>query len=107
MIILPQTPITDASFERWKCHRMEIEEEDGKFYYYIIPLIDIGEDEVQTTLIDEVPAMFSSVSDEFEDDNGNALYTVRLFDADMPELTSEEEVEILYQILTKKEIFLK
>lgn len=105
MIILPQTPITDASFERWKCHRMEIEEEDGKFFYYIIPLMDVGEDEIKN--IEEIPAMFSSVSDEFEDDNGNALYTVRLFDADMPELTSEEEVEILYQILTKKEIFLK
>lgn len=105
MIILPQTPITDASFERWKCHRMEIEEEDSKFYYYIIPLIDVGEEEVKH--IEEVPAMFSSVSDEFEDDNGNPIYTIRLFDADMPEITSEEEVEILYQILTKKEIFLK
>lgn len=105
MIILPQTPITDASFERWKCHRLEIEEEDGKFFYYVIPLMDIGEDEIKN--IEEVPALFSSVSDEFEDENGNSLYTVRLFDADMPELTSEEEVEILYQILTKKQIFLK
>ena len=105
MIIIPQTPITDASFERWKCHRMEIEEEDSKFYYYIIPLMDIGEDEV--SIIENIPALFSSMSDEFEDENGNPTYTMRLFDEDMPEITSEEEVEILYQILTKKEIFLK
>ncbi len=105
MIILPQTPITEASFERWKCHRMEIEEEDAKFYYYIIPLMDVDEEEIKN--IEEVPALFSSVSDEFEDDKGNPVYTIRLFDADMPELTSEEEVEILYQILTKKEIFLR
>ena len=105
MIILPQTPITDASFERWKCHRMEVEEEDSKFYYYIIPLMDIGEDEISN--IEDVPAMFSSMSDEFEDENGETIYTMRLFDADMPEITSEEEVEILYQILTKKDIFLK
>jgi site-specific DNA-cytosine methylase len=105
MIIIPQTPITDASFERWKCHRLEVEDEQGKFYYYIIPLIDVAEDEIED--IENVPAIFSSMSDEFEDENGQSVYTLRLFDADMPEITFEEEVEILYQILTKKEIFLK
>jgi hypothetical protein len=32
---------------------------------------------------------------------------MRLFEEDLPELTTEEEVEILYKILTKKELFLK
>jgi hypothetical protein len=29
---------------------------------------------------------------------------MRLFDEDLPELTSEEEVELLYKILTKKDL---
>jgi hypothetical protein len=29
-----------------------------------------------------------------------------LFDDDLPELTTEEEVEILYEILTKKKLFI-
>jgi hypothetical protein len=30
---------------------------------------------------------------------------MRLFDEDLPELTTEEEVEILYKLLTKREIY--
>ena len=105
MIILPQTPITDASFQRWKCHRLEIENGNESYHYYIIPLIDIDEDEMQD--LEFLPKMFSSESDEFTDENGKPIYTVRLFDDDLPELEFEEEVEILYKILTKKEIYLK
>mgnify|MGYP003351593279 CR=1 FL=1 len=43
--------------------------------------------------------MFSSESDEFEDsETGARVFTVRLFDEDLPEITTEEEVEILYKI---------
>lgn len=105
MIIVPETPITDASFDKWKAHKIEVEEENEKYHYYIIPLVDVDEEEVKH--IEEIPALFSSESDEFLDQNGNAAFTVRLFDEDLPELTSEEEVEILYKILTKKELFLR
>lgn len=105
MIIFPQTPITDASFDKWKCHRLELEEFGENLHYYVIPLVEIDEDEVQD--LEHIPAIFSSMSNEFEDELGNPCYTVRLFDDDLPELTTEEEVEILYKILTKKDIFIK
>ena len=104
MIIVPQTPITEESFNRWKCHRIEVDEKDEQFYYYIIPLIDVDEKEIDR--IDTIPALFSSDSDEFLDDDGKRIFTVRLFNDDLPEITTEEEVEILYKILTKKELFL-
>ena len=104
MIILPQTPITESSFQKWKCHRLEVENGEDSYHYYVIPLIDIDEDEVSN--IEYAPVLFSSESDEFFDENGGAIFTLRLFDEDLPELTTEEEVEILYKILTKKEIFL-
>jgi hypothetical protein len=104
MIIAPHTPITDASFDKWKAHRIDVEEEDDKYYYYVVPLIDVEEKELED--IEGIPALFSSESDEFMDsDTGKSLFTMRLFDEDLPELTSEEEVEILYKILTKKELF--
>jgi hypothetical protein len=105
MIIIPQTPITDASFERWKCHRLEVNDNGDTYYYYVIPLVEVDEDEMQD--LEYLPKMFSSESGEFTDEKGKPVYTVRLFDDDLPELEFEEEVEILYKILTKKDIFLK
>jgi hypothetical protein len=105
MIIIPQTPITESSFNRWKCHRLEVEDGEDSFHYYLIPLVDIDEDEIPE--LEYVPALYSSESGEFLDENENPIYTVRLFDEDLPEMTSEEEVEILSKILTKKDIFLK
>lgn len=104
MIIVPQTPITESSFQRWKCHRLEVEDGLDSYHYYIIPLVDIDENEMKH--LEYTPVLFSSESDEFFDEKGNPIYTVRLFDDDLPELTTEEEVEILYKILTKKDILL-
>ena len=28
MIVVPETPITEASFQKWKCHRMDITDEE-------------------------------------------------------------------------------
>jgi hypothetical protein len=84
---------------------MEVENGTDSYYYYVIPLIDIDEDEIPD--MEYAPVLFSSESDEFFDENGKQIFTVRLFDDDLPELTTEEEVEILYKILTKKDIFLK
>lgn len=106
MIIVPTTQITEASFEKWKSHRVDVtDDETGSYHYYMIPLIDISEDEMNE--LDSIPALFSSESDEFQDDDGNIVYTVRLFEEDLPEMTTEEEVEILYNIITKKDLLLK
>ena len=104
MIVVPQTPITEASFEKWKCHRIDVNDENENYFYFIIPLIDVGEEEIKD--IESIPALLSSESDEFTDTKGETVFTVRLFDEDLPELTSEEEVEILYQILTKKDLLM-
>jgi hypothetical protein len=105
MIIVPQTPITEASFDKWKCHRVDVNEEDDNYHYYIIPLIDIDEDEMKR--LEVLPTLFSSESDMYADENGNPIFTMRLFDDDLPELTTEEEVEILYKLLTKKDLLLR
>ena len=106
MIIVPETPITEASFQKWKCHRMDYTDDilGDSFYCYVIPLIDVSEDEFNLTP-NSVPALWSSESTEFTDENGEVIYTMRLFDEDLPELTTEEEVEILYKLLTKREIY--
>ena len=107
MIIVPETPITDVSFTKWNpCIKIEMKDEmlDESFHYYIIPLIDVSQKELEDNL-DTIPALWSSESTEFESEEGITLYTMRLFDEDMPELTTEEEVEILYKILTKKDLY--
>ena len=104
MIIVPQTPITESSFNKWRCHRLEVEDELDSYHYYVIPLIDVDEDEVQ--YLENFPVLFSSESDELVDENGDVIYTLRLFDEDMPSITTEEEVEILYEILTKKKLYI-
>jgi hypothetical protein len=104
MIIVPQTPITDASFLKWKAHKVEGNDGNGSFHYYVIPLIDVDEEELM--YVEDIPTLFSSDSDNLKDSNGNTIYTMRLFDDDLPELQTEEEVEILFKILTKKEITL-
>lgn len=105
MILVPQTPITDNSFNKWKCHKIEVEDGDDKFYYYVIPLVDVDEKEIEN--VEGIPAIFSSESDEFVDESNQRIFTVRLFDDDLPEITTEEEVEILYRILTKRDIILQ
>ena len=94
------------SFNKWKCHKIDATDEiEGNYHYFVIPLVDLNEDEIQQ--LEYMPTIFSSASDEFIDENGKATYTMRLFEEDLPELTTEEEVEILYKILTKKDLFLK
>ena len=107
MIIVPETPITDVSFTKWNpCIKIEVKDEslEDTFHYYIIPLIDVSQQELENNL-ESIPSLWSSESTEFESEEGITLYTMRLFDEDMPELTTEEEVEILYKILTKKDLY--
>jgi hypothetical protein len=104
MITVPQTPITDTSFQRWKAHKVEGSDGESTFHYYVIPLIDVDEEEL--SYIEDIPTLFSSDSDTLKDSKGNTIYTMRLFDDDLPELQTEEEVEILFKLLTKREITL-
>lgn len=107
MIIVPETPITDISFTKWNnCIKIEVKDEslEDAYYYYIIPLIEVSQQELEDN-IESIPSLWSSESSEFESEEGIPLYTMRLFDEDLPELTTEEEVEILYKILTKKDLY--
>ena len=85
--------------------RLEVNDNGDMYYYYVIPLVEIDEDEMQD--LEYLPKMLSSESGEFTDEKDRPIYTIRLFDDDLPELEFEEEVEILYKLLTKKDIFLK
>jgi hypothetical protein len=108
MIILPQTIITDESFKKWKCHRVDVDDDtDGSFYhYYVIPLIDIDKDNISN--LEGIPTLYSSYSDEYVNrkDKDKSIFTVRL-DTHLTELTCEQEVELLYKILTKKELLME
>lgn len=105
MIIIPETPITEASFQKWKSHRIDVTEDDGiEYYYYTIPLMDFDPDAVED--IEDIPSLYSSEGGEFLDDKDMPIFTVRIFDEDLPELTTEEEVEILYKIITKKDLLI-
>lgn len=101
MVIINQTQITESTFSKWKAHKVDVDEDGDQYSYYVIPLIDI--DEFNVNMLETIPALFSSYSDEFTDDKGNTVYTIR-FDTQLPEITTEQEVELLYKILTKKSL---
>jgi hypothetical protein len=101
MIIINQTPITETSFDKWKSHKIDVDEKDDTYYYYVLPLVDIKDFDKEN--LETTPAFFSSYSDEFTDDKGNTVYTVR-FDTQLPDMTTEQEVELAYTILTKKSL---
>lgn len=106
MIIIPETPITDVSFSKWNnTIRLDVNDDNtsDSYHYYIIPLIPITKDDIENRL-ETIPALWSSESDEFKSKEGVILYTMRLFDEDLPEITTEEEVEIIYKIITKKDL---
>lgn len=103
MIIINETPITDKSFEKWKSHKVEAEEDGEQYHYYVIPLVQV--DNFNADALETIPALYSSYDDEFVDDKGNAVYTIR-FDTQLPDITTEQQVELLYSILTKKSLLL-
>lgn len=103
MIIVNETPITEKSFEKWKAHKIDVNEKDENYSYYVIPLVNITD--VNEQSLESVPALYSSYDDEFLDDKGNTVFTVRL-DTQLPDMTTEQQVELLYTILTKKNLTL-
>ena len=97
MITMPQTPITDHSFKKWGA--IKIEENDGEsdFYYWILPL-PLNDD------MNDRPTLISIASDEWKNmDLNEGEYLVTLFD-NLPMLETEEEIELLYKILTKENL---
>jgi hypothetical protein len=107
MVTIPQTPITEASFSKWKCFKVDIKDDESELentFYWIIPLVEVQEESFIES-DDYYPHLWSSEPGEFIDDYGNEVYSVFVFDDDLPALTTEEEVEILYQLLTKRSIF--
>jgi hypothetical protein len=111
MVTIPQTPITESSFRKWRCFKVDIKDDGiegsdtmGDYWYWVIPLVDTDESNFLKAE-DYYPHMWSSENGEFMDDDGNSVYSVFMFDDDLPALTSEEEVEIVYKILTKRDLY--
>jgi len=107
MITIPSTPITEASFRKWKCIRIDVKAEDTSeedYWYYVIPLVDATEEQF-LSIDDYYPHLWSSENGEFISDAGNEVFSIFVFDDDLPALTTEEEVEILYKIITKKDLY--
>jgi hypothetical protein len=99
MITMPQTPITDHSFKRWNAIKIEESDGENNYYYWIIPLPN--GDELKTI---NRPTLVSIASDEWKAMELNeGEYLVTLFD-NLPMLETEEEIELLYKILTKENL---
>lgn len=114
---LPETPITDETFERqgWRKHpaidyhdsedfyrRIDEEPEDDEPYFWSLPL-----PKDRTDIY--APILISNASDDSQLLINMGLkpgqYFVEIFDFDgLGFCTSEEELELLYNALTKKYI---
>lgn len=101
MITMPQTPITDHSFKKWQAIRIEENDGEKQYYYWIIPMPH--DDNWDAT---DKPTLVSTADDEWKTcglDEGQ--YLVSLFDYyELPMIQTEEEVELLYKILTKENL---
>lgn len=114
-IKLPLTPITDETFKRQKWYKhivgdvLSVDDEDGEYsesdeevYYYTLPLPKSRNDEY-------APRLTSNATDEIGilKDMGltPGTFFVELMGTDgLGYCSSEEELEILYRVLTGEEI---
>ncbi len=102
MVTIPQTPITEHSFKKWNAIKIDdIDINDMEYYYYIIPLPNDSIDDIS-----ERPTIISTASDEWQNlEIEEGRFLVSLFDwEDLPFIETEEEVELLYKILTKQNL---
>jgi len=101
MITMPQTPITDHSFKKWKAIRIDETDGDVNFYYWILPLPNNDDLDASNR-----PTLVSTANDEWKNmDLEEGQYLVSLFDwNDLPMLETEEDIELLYKILTKENL---
>lgn len=99
MITMPQTPITDHSFKKWGAIKIEESDDESEYYYWIIPIPKLDGDDVS-----ERPTLISIANDEWKAmDIPEGQYLVTLFD-NLPMLETEEQIELLYKILTKENL---
>lgn len=114
---LPETPITDETFERqgWRKHpaldydgardlfdQLDAELEDGDPYFWTLPLPKNRSDEYS-------PILISNDNDSDDEVISMGLkpgeYFIEIYDFDgLGFCTSEEDLEVLYYALTKKYI---
>ncbi len=101
MITMPQTSITDHSFKKWNAIRVEETDGENEYYYWIIPMPNDNDMDVS-----EKPTLISTADDEWKNlDLDEGQYLVSLFDHyELPMIETEEEVELLYKILTKENL---
>lgn len=101
MITIPQSPITDVSFKKWGIKKVKDTDGGGMYYYYLIPLpkSDYANNDMK-------PFLISSANDEAKEFGlSDGQFIVRLFEiGELPPLKTEEEVELLYYLLTKENL---
>lgn len=107
IIEFPETPITEDTFEKQGWFKVEEieedEDEEGEtyvYYYYMLPLPKDNPDEDCLKLI-------SNCNDEYKQVGlPKGHYFVELEESlGLGFCQSEEEIEILYRALTKREIY--
>jgi len=101
-IEINETPITDVMFETQGWEKIEDTISDTTFYYWILPLPKDNPD-------DEAPQLISSANDEWEELGlSKGEYVVELDGMNgLGHTESEEETEVLYRALTKRNIYEK
>lgn len=103
-IEVPETPITDDTFIRqgWEKHEYQDESDDGdsdKYYYWVLPLPKDNPDEY-------APCLISSANDEWEVlELNEGEYMIELANTNgLGVCGCEEEIDILYNVLTGEDI---
>ena len=93
-------PITDETFERQGWERHDIDEEDASFYFWVLPLPKDNPDM-------KAPCLISCASDDWEyQEIPEGTFTVEIKDfVGLGFCEYEEDIEDLYAILTKQEIY--
>ena len=98
---IPQTPITEETFKKQGWTKEFEDDEKGDEYYYTINLPKNNKNPYGLQLIS------TSNTETLEGINQmEGQYFVQLLDCGgLGQCTTEEEIEILYKILTKKSIY--
>lgn len=96
------SPITENTFIKYDWEKIEEEDEDGKYYYWVLPLPIDNPDE-------DAPTLLSCSNDEWEVLGiPKETYVVELADNNgLGFCQFEEEILILYRALTGRNLPLK
>jgi len=99
LYFISQTPITTETFERQGWEKIDEKDEDDEFTYYVLPLPKDNPDP-------NSPLLISSIEDEWKQMGVNeGEFLVELADyVGLGVCKTEEELELLYRVLTKKQI---